>query len=254
MRLQILPLLIFTVLFGFCIATTDIPAQPVNNKPRTIQSYSASGNLTATVNFSYDSANRIIRIEDLPGDGVRNTYSDIRYNASGKPIYVETFYSGIKEGAEGITYYRNIQYSGDRISSIRHTSTSDEPATSNYTYYSSTRTYEAVFPDLPVALFQFTPDLNLDRHYTADGSPLFDVTYSTDPGLFVYTSIPIELSVLFTSARYLFFSKNEVTEIPILNGNSYEIDSFRDEYDRIVTIQARTPGTENIVFRLEVSY
>lgn len=254
MRLQILTLLIFTVLFGFSIAITDINAQPVNNKPLKIQVYSSSGNLTATRNYGYDSLNRIVRIEDLPADGVRNTYSDIRYNASGKPVYVETFYSGIKEGAEGITYYKNIQYSGGRISSIRLTSTSDEPSTSTYTYYNETRTYEAVLPDLPVLLFQFTPDSNLDRHYTADGALQYDVTYSTDPGLFIYASIPIELSVIFDSARHFFFSKNEVISLPFLNGNSYDFDSFRDEYDRIVTIQARTPGTENIAFRMEVSY
>ncbi|MDX1642620.1 MAG: hypothetical protein R3220_13030, partial [Balneolaceae bacterium] len=105
-----------------------------------------------------------------------------------------------------------------------------------------------------VILFQFTPDLNLDRHYTADGVPLFDVTYTTDPGLFVYASIPIELLLLFDGARHFFFSKNEVTEIPVLHRNSYEIDSFRDEYDRIVTIHARPPGSENIAFRLEISY
>ena len=253
MRLQIPPLLCLIVV-AFSIATDIYSQSSSRNLPKTIQTYSSAGNLAGTINFSYDSANRITRIENLPGDGVRNTYSDIRYNASGKPVYVETFYSGIKEGAEGITEYQNIQYSGGRISSIRHTSTSGEPATSNYTYYSSTRTYEAVLPDLPVVLFQFTHDLNVDRHYTADGVPQFDLTYSTDPGLFVYANIPIELSVLFVSARHFFFRKNEVTAIPILYGNSYEIDSFRDEYDRIVTIHARNPGTENIVFRLEISY
>ena len=103
-------------------------------------------------------------------------------------------------------------------------------------------------------LFQFTPDLNLDRHYTADGAPQFDITYTTNPGLFVHASIPIELLLLFDGARHFFFAKNEVTAIPILYGNSYEIDSFRDEFDRIVTIHARTPGTENVAFRLEISY
>lgn len=248
--------LIFLLAYSWVFTLNHtVVAQAINaNKPKTIRVYSAAGNLTATRNYGYDSMNRIVRIEDLPGDGVRNTYSDIQYNAAGKPVFVETFYSGIKDGAEGITYQKNIQYSGGRISSIRLTSTSDEPSTSNYTYYNETRTYEAVFPDLPVLLFQFTNDLNLDRHYTADGAPQYDVTHSAEPGLFVYADIPIELSVLFDSARHFFFSKNEITAIPVLNGNSYEIDSFRDEYGRIVTIQARTPGSENIVFRLEVSY
>lgn len=254
MRLHHKAPLIFLTLFLFII-TSGVYGQPADrNKPRQIQVYSAAGNLTATRNYQYDSMNRIVRIEDLPTDGTRNTYSDIRYNSSGKPVTVETFYSGITRDAEGITYNKNIQYSGNRISSIRLTSTSDEPSTSNYTYFNETRTYEAVLPDLPVLLFQFTPDLDLDRHYTADGAPQFDITYSTNPGLFVHASIPIELSLLFDSGRHFFFSKMEVIALPIFNGRSYDIRNIRDEHDRIMEIQALVPGTENPRFILKVSY
>lgn len=254
MKLRLSPILFLSAVFLFFLIP-DLNGQPSDQTlPKTIQVFAASGNLTATRNYGYDSMNRIITIEDLPGDGVRNTFSDIRYNSAGKPVYVETFYSGVKEGADGITYFKNIQYSGNYISSIRLTSTSDEPSTSNYKYYSETRTYEAVLPGLPTLLFQFTPNMDLDRHYTAEGVPQYDVTYSTDPGLFADAEIPIELFLLFDGARHFFFSKSEVIALPVLNENSFDIYSTRDEQDRIQTIQARLPGTENNVFRLEVSY
>lgn len=254
MRFQLSPTLFFSAVLIFFL-TTDLKGQPSDhNLPKTIQVFTASGNLSATRNYGYDSMNRIIRIEDLPGDGVRNTFSDIRYNSAGKPVYVETFYSGITEGAEGITYYKTIQYSGNRISSIRLTSTSDEPSTSTYRYYNETRTYEAVLPGLPTLLFQFTPNMDLDRHYTAEGAPQYDVTYTTDPGPFADAEIPIELFLIFDGARHFFFSKSEVIALPVLNGNSYDIYSIRNEQGRIKTIEVRTTGTENSVFRLEASY
>lgn len=254
MRFLYKGILIISAVFIF-VCGRDVNGQPRDQElPKTIQVFSASGNLTATRNYSYDSMNRIIRIEDLPAEGLRNTFSDIRYNSAGKPVSVETFYSGITEGAEGITYQKNIQYSGNRISSIRLSSTADEPSTSTYRYYGETRTYEATLPGLPVLLFQFTVNMDLDRHYTADGFPQYDVTYTTDPGPFAGANIPIELFLLFDGARHLFFSKNEIIALPVLNGNSFDIFSIRDRYDRITTVQAKTPGSDNIAFLIEVSY